>query len=233
MRRFTGHTGHTNSELDQPNRPTGATRPPLGNRETNGRDRRQGPALCVASFTGPPRPAIILGLLIATAGVSPLHAANPTTEDRSPAFAVKVYNYAEVSPKTLVAAKRHAAKVYRKIGIETSWIDCPLKPDQAERYPECAALGNGPSVLNLQILSKEMTERLRFNTKTFGFALPTTGREFANRANVFAHRVEELAYLGRPSKAEIMGYVMAHEVGHLFLGPGKSLLVGIDGLPMG
>ncbi len=233
MTRITGHAGHTKSELDQPTGPSGVARSRLGEGETEWRGPRQGPAPWRGVVHGPGRRAAILGLLTAAAGLSVLGAANPNTADRDSAFAVKVYNYADVSPKTLLAAKRHAAKVYRKIGISTTWVDCPFRPEQAGKYPECAALNNGPSVLNLQILSKEMIEKLGFNTKTFGFALPTRGREFAVRANVFAHRVEALAYLGRPSKAEILGYVMAHELGHLFLGPGSHSSSGLMGFPWG
>ena len=234
MTRITGHAGHTKSELDQPTGPSGVARSRLGEGETEWRGPRQGPCpLGAGSSTDRAAAQRFLGCSQRRPDSASSARPTPTRADRDSAFAVKVYNYADVSPKTLLAAKRHAAKVYRKIGISTTWVDCPFRPEQAGKYPECAALNNGPSVLNLQILSKEMIEKLGFNTKTFGFALPTRGREFAVRANVFAHRVEALAYLGRPSKAEILGYVMAHELGHLFLGPGSHSSSGLMGFPWG
>ena len=230
MRRITRSAGYPESKPGRSLGLTAAWRSRLGRQETNSHYPRQSRGRRSAVLFRLSGCAVVVGLLTAAAG---LNAANPNTADRDLVFAVKVYNYADVSPKTLLEAKRHAAKVYRKIGISTTWVDCPFKPEQAHNYPECAALGNGPSVLNLQILSKEMIEKLGFNTKTFGFALPTRGRKFAVRANVFAHRVEALAYLGRPSKAEILGYVMAHELGHLFLGPGSHASSGLMGFPWG
>ncbi len=233
MRGSPESAGRPESKPSRSCRLTVPLRSRLGKQEGNCRYPGQRYSRGGAFVHGPARRAAILGLLMAAAGISALNAADPRTAARDLVFAVKVYNYADVSPKTMLDAKRHAAKVYRKIGILTTWVDCPFKPEQADNYPECAALGNGPSVLNLQILSKEMTQKLGFNTKTFGYALPTRGREFGVRASVFAHKVEELAYVRRPSKAEILGYVMAHELGHLFLGPGSHSSSGLMGFPWG
>ena len=44
-------------------------------------------------------------------------------------------------------------------------------------------------------------------------------------------KLQELAYLRSPSKAVILGHVIAHGLGHLFLGPRSHSSEGLMGFP--
>jgi len=57
---------------------------------------------------------------------------------------------------------------------------------------------------------------------TFGVAVSASGRP-ATDAFVFYQRVTELARTGYIREEEILAAVMAHEIGHLLLGPSHSL----------
>ena len=119
--------------------------------------------------------------------VSPLGAAEPGSR-----ITVFVYNYAAVSPQVLAETEAEAARIYQAAGIRIEWLDCPLLPRDADRFPACQ-VSPGPTKLALRILSQYMAERLRQAEDTFGFALYPEDGSFAAVANVFAHDAEQLA----------------------------------------
>jgi hypothetical protein len=122
---------------------------------------------------------------------------------------VYVRNYAQLDRKTLVRAGAVAKGVLRKTGVEATFI--PVAPDEVYRE------GSTPGGLNfsLKVLSHEMTEKLGLSTTFMGLA---PGEEHdRTEAFVFAYKAVELARKqADPGLADILGYAMAHEIGHLF-----------------
>ena len=41
-------------------------------------------------------------------------------------IAVHIYNYAGASPETLVRAEQETVRIYRSLGVEMEWRNCPL-----------------------------------------------------------------------------------------------------------
>jgi hypothetical protein len=122
---------------------------------------------------------------------------------------VYVRNYAQLPRKTLVRAGEAAKRVLRKTGIEATFI--PVAPD--EKYQEGSTQGS--LNFSIKVLSREMTEKLGLPTTNMGLA---PGEEHERtEAFVFAHKAADLAQEQTdPGLAEILGYAMAHEIGHLF-----------------
>lgn len=136
-------------------------------------------------------------------------------EESSLQLHVRIYDYAQVSPEVLAQAKSVASPIFRKIGVEILWLDHSFKVNSAEgifspesSYPQ----------LQLSILNRQMAGRLNVNKKMTGLTFQGTGGQLGKVANVFYHRVEELASSKTCSKGEILGHAMAHELGHLLLG---------------
>jgi hypothetical protein len=84
----------------------------------------------------------------------------------------------------------------------------------------------------MRVLPKVMAERFGLNRKVFGFALPRKNG-FGNVANIFHHRVRGLATSSGTSSEVILGHMLAHESGHLFLGFGGHSDDGIMRVPWG
>jgi hypothetical protein len=139
---------------------------------------------------------------------------------------VRVYNFAQLSAKVLLEAEREAARIYRKIGVETVWLDCPLSLAEFQSYPACQQ-ASGLNDFVLRILPKVMAERLSFRGTTFGFALPCPPDEPGCVANLFYHRVERLAQVGNISRELTLGHAAAHELGHLLLGTNSHSPTGL------
>ena len=166
--------------------------------------------------------------LVPSAGWS----AEPATSRAEPnlKFTVRVYNYARVPRKTLKRAKAEAAAVFRNIRVGTAWVDCDLSVEGFPRNPACKP-NPLPTQLMLRLLPRSMAEPLGLHPKAFGLALPAKKRGFGSVTNVFYHRVKELcANLGL-DRDLILGHIMAHEMGHLFLGIGSHSDRGIMHVP--
>ena len=107
-----------------------------------------------------------------------------------------------------------------------TWLDCPTSLADAEKYPACepplGALG-----VDLRILPQAMAARVPSGRERLGFALPSTKAGRASAAWVFFHRVEQLAESKDASAAQILGHAVAHEIGHLLLGPNRHSLTGL------
>jgi hypothetical protein len=139
-----------------------------------------------------------------------------TDRKSRPQFQVRIYNYAQVLPETMLEAKKAASVIFQRAGLEVCWLDHSFDGISGE-----STLNSDPTypVFQLRILTRQMTERLPAVSKhmtglTFQGASGHPGRV----ANVFYHRVEELAKAEICSKGQILGYAVAHELGHFLLG---------------
>jgi hypothetical protein len=168
-----------------------------------------------------------LGLALFLTYASLCHAAVQSTApaDGSPRITVRVYNYAGVSRPTLAGAEKEASRIFREAGIETSWQDCPTSHAEEEAFPGCAQL-LGPPGVDVRIIPRSMAARLESPRERLGLALPSQGG-FASSAWVFFHRVEELARSRIASPRQILACALAHEMGHLLLGPNQHSSTGI------
>jgi hypothetical protein len=129
---------------------------------------------------------------------------------------VRVEDYAEVPRRTLAGAEQEATRILEETGIETRWLDCGGATQGFAADPECAK-PFAPTDVLLRVLPRSMAQRVHLTDSTFGFALQSTDHRLAFAAAVFYHRVEELAEKLGFSRAQILGYIMAHEIGHLLL----------------
>src|SRR5689334_23233703 len=83
---------------------------------------------------------------------------------------IQVYNYDGVSAATLEQAERDAARIYRRMDIGISWLDCPITAEQAEQNTACGQ-GASPTRLTIRLLPNVMADRLPLGGDIFGLAL--------------------------------------------------------------
>jgi hypothetical protein len=128
-------------------------------------------------------------------------------------------------PGTLIKAESVATRVFRKAGIETRWLNQNPSSENNEENP---ADTKPPYPHIYLILPRSMTESFGLPADRLG-VVPGAGRD-RQRVYVFYDRAEELflrdaearqqealrGISGRHADiAEILGYVIAHELGHL------------------
>jgi hypothetical protein len=139
---------------------------------------------------------------------------------------VRVYDYAQVMPGTLRQAEEEPSRIFHLARVDLEWLDCPTSVEEAPEYPACGP-PLGAMAVDLRILPQSMAARLRSSGEQVGFALPSTHPGRASAAWVFYHRVEVLAEGKDASESQILGHAIAHEIGHLLLGPDRHSDHGI------
>jgi hypothetical protein len=145
--------------------------------------------------------------------------------ERQPEITVRIYNYADAQETVLEKAKTEARRLLRTSAFDIRWIDCPVHPEQRERYRGCAdAVSPADIVLRLVPRSMEPKEDLEH---ALGFSLPFGGQP-ATRAYVLYDRVREKVrrYEGI-SEFSLVAYVMAHEIAHLLIGDDRHSPRGV------
>ncbi len=138
--------------------------------------------------------------------------------DARPKMTVCVYNYAQVSSRLLVAAEEEVTRIFLEAGVEVDWVLWPVRGRAEDR--QVAPQSDSPRwshVLNLTTRAK--AGKLPSNLDPLGFAMPCAKQDPICRAYIFSDRIEDMAKEQSASEARILAHVMAHELGHLVLGP--------------
>jgi hypothetical protein len=152
--------------------------------------------------------------------------AAPVTTVRHPAptldakLTLRVYNYAHVDAVVLASSEKVASEAFENLGVELVWVDCPVPKTHSRAYSACQS-DMRPIDLVLRILPRHMAIKLAAGDDSLGSAQTCSEREPACELSVFYCRVDELAVEGY-REDRILGFVIAHEVAHVLLGPGHS-----------
>jgi len=135
---------------------------------------------------------------------------------------VRLYDYAQVPSRVLTRAEHETARVFQIAGIQLSWVECGLSEADKERFLDCEH-ATDPLRLFVNIIPQLVAPGLP--PGKFGTSLGT-------HAVVLNRQVEKTAADRGLSKDLILGYVMAHELGHLLLGEnshGQGIMTGTFG----
>ena len=120
---------------------------------------------------------------------------------------VAVCDSEHVPPPLMAAAERIAGDAYRAIGVTLDWID--------------EGCGVGERGLSVNLIARSTSE-IEVSDVTLGFAEPGT-----SAATVLYDRVDAFAHHYRVKREVLLGYAIAHELGHLLLPPHSHSPVGL------
>jgi hypothetical protein len=140
---------------------------------------------------------------------------------------LRIYDYAGVTAPIIEKAQREVDRLFRRCGIEVMWLPTarPAQPAAVEN------LSTGVSVrpdLCVRIVPAREPYRGITNSDSFGFAY--VGQKLPGEyATVFYDRISRLGHIERDwtSEGALLGHVIAHELGHLLLGPGSHTPQGL------
>ena len=126
---------------------------------------------------------------------------------------VRIQDYAQVSTATLADAIATASTILAHAGVGLVWANCA--PDSETRDTVCST-PLGPMDLQVRILNRVMAERSHASRHSMGYAI--LAGPYPSIASVFYHRAVELEKGSVANRADILGAMLAHEIGHLLLG---------------
>lgn len=143
----------------------------------------------------------------------------------NPRITIYIYNWAEIKPAALQEAKEVAARVFRKAGLEPQLLDHPLPDGDG---PGAAFKPVAANEFFVHLPSPEMAKQMHLPTNTLGVAPGTWMQKERNTVYVFDQVASKLArdqvaalsnggISFHANTAHILGYAIAHEIGHVLL----------------
>ena len=162
----------------------------------------------------------LLGLAILLMGNATGFAAASGSEGEGElAITVRVYDYAHVGQGTLAAAEKQADFIFRKVGLTMRWCNLTTDSPQSLADSNCG-LPAGSARLDVRVVSRIKVEPGATADSTMGFAMGSS-------ATVSYHWSKAADPKGNALTGDILACVIAHEIGHLLLGPNSHSPTGI------
>ena len=141
-----------------------------------------------------------------------------------PRIAVLPYNYAAISAETIANAKHEADLIYARMGVE---IESGRLPNASSRSGTGKSDSSGPYRFEVRLLPHSMADRLKLGPDEIGRALIAGKGPFGTVSDIFTDHLMELTSARKWAAGQLLGCLMAHELGHLLLGPGSHSNGGI------
>ena len=121
---------------------------------------------------------------------------------------IVIYNHANVGPEVLSGAERTVSNILAGAGVEVVWREGFAYA--AERRAMSTPPPEDPATLVIKLQPESESAR-------YGVRPVCGGIGFPSGAIIFVQRLD----------ATWLGYIMAHELGHMLLGPNAHAVVGI------
>jgi hypothetical protein len=137
--------------------------------------------------------------------INPVICQTLTNENMEPRLTlnVQLHNMAQARAEIVTEAEKEVALIFQSAGIKIIWDECPC----SQVLP--------PTSVMLRIIPRLFgSARTISRQENLGYAV--VGTDGGVLATVFYDRVEAMTKGGNPTR--VLGYAMAHEIGHLLLG---------------
>jgi len=143
----------------------------------------------------------------------------PLKQESGSAITVLLFDYVPQATHDLPGARKRASAVFQQAGVTLDWHDCVAEGLQATDDPACQQVVS-PEKIQVRIVDRFKSAPGVADRDSMGFAV-------GDMATVSFGKVEEFSlYASRP-RAEILGYAIAHEIGHVLLHRAHHSPVGI------
>ena len=163
----------------------------------------------------------ILGLLVLASGILPKTlSAHEHTQSSVVNLTVSVFNDAGVEQSVWLQAQGRATEIMRRSGISLTWLDCGF-PASGKPDPNCGAISY-PAHLSVRVVPKVSPVKGDILGQSFQDAAGEGNYVLAYYAGIKAFRAATTLPAG-----ELLGCVIAHELGHLLLGTASHSPTGL------
>jgi hypothetical protein len=171
--------------------------------------------------------AVTLGLALTVPGLVRAAENTPRIAREGVARArvqMRVYDAGMMPAAIQTVALRAAAGVLAAAGIDVLWLPCGS--GAAGTHPAACDTPLGPSELSVRFVRLAGTPSARGQLQ-LGYSLLDTTRGEGRLATMYVDRVEWLAAQARADAAMLLGFALAHEIGHLLLGTNAHAAHGL------
>jgi hypothetical protein len=138
---------------------------------------------------------------------------------------LRMYNYS-ISRGLLARSEGEATTILHQAGLEVAWVDCPIDATELKNYPDCQ-VPMGTADFVIKILTARSADRFFTNQEVLGQALECAREWIGCSAYVFHRDIQELTTYCDATEPQLLGHALAHEIGHLLLGPNSHTSIGV------
>jgi hypothetical protein len=163
----------------------------------------------------------VLALSLLILGFAPQTvAADSNSEAPVVRLTISVFNDAGASPSVMSQARNRATLILRRAGISLVWLDCGT-PANPPPNSACSDL-SFPQHLSVRLVSTAS----RPSEDTFGRTFQNAEGE-GNYALVYFNVLATSSVTESVHAGDLLGFVIAHELGHLLLGRNSHSATGL------
>lgn len=137
---------------------------------------------------------------------------------------IRVYDYAGVNEDVLQKAEDVTTGIFQKAGVNFVWFTCARNGKFSDKASCPDAMDTTDLILS--IVSHSMSKGLRGKDEVGGLAVDAPD-DFSGHAWVFFDRAKEAAAKHLLNLANVLGNLVAHELGHLLLGSSSHSKIGL------
>jgi hypothetical protein len=145
----------------------------------------------------------------------------PPIATSTPRVTLRIYDYAIIPSDLLARSQAVVDRVYREIGVNVHWAETIVAG-----VPNGAPAAIDPRDLIIVILSPRMSRMHTLPEGVVGVAA-TAPSETGRYAYVLFDRIDKLPLVSDNHVMDVMGLVIAHELGHLLLSQGSHAGTGL------
>ena len=160
--------------------------------------------------------AVMIGAVAAMslAGVARASAAEPV---EPLTLRLHLHNHAQVARDIVIRAQEEVSRIYSRFGVNTVWVNADSLSQPGSRDLALTVIINA---------NARVADQRPSRTDVMGLA-PGSHREQGRIAFAFFDAVDRFARRYDVDVAVVLGYVMAHEIGHLLLPFGTHSKTGL------
>ena len=129
---------------------------------------------------------------------------------------VNLFNDSHVPVDIVAEAQREVDRIYESAKVRISWRECPIFGEGA-----VICFTTLRPAIDVRLYGASEERRFRLKRHTFGFAMSEPDRE-KYYAVIFPGRVAKTASESDIRYGRLLGYVIAHEIGHVLLTEGRA-----------
>jgi hypothetical protein len=168
-------------------------------------------------------------LVIAALPICAIQArAAPECRERGLGVTVQIHDYVHLPGERLSRAMEIVTRMYDAIGVRIDWLGVLQRDTGRGRSTVDEKASRAPvAQITVIILTPAMAARGRIPDGVLGFAAVPVEGGMGRIAYVIYDRIQRLAGEGRVNEVPLLGFVLAHETGHLLLGRGARSRAGL------
>jgi hypothetical protein len=153
---------------------------------------------------------LVIVLILTVVGAVPRSTAGSTL-----GLTLVIYDHAHIGPEKLAAVENTVTEIFAHANVQLIWREGFAYA--AERYGALNPPPDDPAILVIKLQPESQAVR-------YGVRSVCGGIGFPSGAIVFVRSFDTRS---TTSEATRLGYVMAHELGHMLLGPNSHAIAGI------